>query len=51
MRQRKATEVLGGESVLFPGVGMGVFAGREGLTENVTVEKNLKELKGSISNL
>jgi len=48
MRQRRATEVLGGEPVLFPWVGMGVFAGAEGLTENVTVEKNLKELKDSI---
>lgn len=39
MRQRRATEVLGGEPVLFPWVGMGVFAGAEGLTENVTVEQ------------
>ena len=48
MRQRRATEALGGEAVLFAWVGMGVFAGAEGLTENVTVEKNLKELKDSI---
>ena len=36
--------MLGGETVLFPWVGMGVFAGGEGFTRNVTVEKNLKEL-------
>ena len=39
MRQRRATEALGGEAVLFAWVGMGVFAGAEGLTENVTVEQ------------
>ena len=48
MRQRRATEVLGGETVLFPWVRMGVFAGGEGFTRNVTVEKNLKELKDLI---
>ena len=40
--------MLGGETVLFPWVGMGVFAGGEGFTGNVTVEKNLKELKDLI---
>lgn len=48
MRQRRATEVLGGETVLFPWVGMGVCAGGEDFTENVTVETNLKELKDLI---
>lgn len=40
--------MLGGETVLFPWVGMGLFAGGEGFTGNVTVEKNLKELKDLI---
>lgn len=52
MKHRGATEVLSEEVVLFSRVGVGMGSSEmglgDGLTENVIVEKNQKELKDFI---